>query len=64
MGQGLHEVRSSLPGNRTARVLFYVDRLERMVLLHAFIKKTQKTPDEDLRIARERKARHEGGLTA
>jgi phage-related protein len=51
--QGLWEVRSSLPGNRIARILFcQVD--DQMVLLHGFIKKTQKTPDEDLALARKR----------
>jgi len=36
MGDGLHEVRTDLPRNRIARVLFYVDAKERMVLLHGF----------------------------
>jgi phage-related protein len=62
LGDGLHEVRTNLGRNRTARVIFYVDAQQRMVLLHAFIKKTQKTPDEDLRLARENKRKHEKGL--
>ena len=37
------EVRSDLPRGRIGRVLFCVSR-GRMVLLHAFVKKTQKTP--------------------
>lgn len=45
-----------------ARVLFYIDKKERMVLLHGFIKKTQKTPAEDLRLARSNKSKHERGL--
>jgi phage-related protein len=53
MKQGLWELRSSLPGNRIARILF-CQVGERMVLLHGFIKKTQKTPDEDLALARKR----------
>jgi phage-related protein len=48
MGGGLQEVRSSLSGNRCARVLFYIDRLSRMVLLHGFIKKSGKPPAGDL----------------
>lgn len=64
MGDGLHEVRTNLPRNRIARVLFYVDRRERMVLLHAFIKKTKATPDDDLRIARDRKASHDKAMKA
>ena len=54
LGEGLWEVRSSLPGNRIARVLFCVTDKE-MVLLHGFIKKTQKTPSQDIELARRRK---------
>jgi phage-related protein len=54
LGGGLWEVRSELTQSRISRVLFCVhDR--RMVLLHAFIKKTQKTPDADLALALKRK---------
>jgi len=59
MGGGVYEVRSSLAQNRIARVLFYIDKKGRMVLLHGFIKKTQKTPDEDLDLARRNKAKHQ-----
>jgi phage-related protein len=62
LGSGIHEVRTSLTQNRIARVLFYVDKKGRMVLLHGFIKKTQKTPDEDLELARSNKSKHEKGL--
>ncbi len=41
LGGGLWEVRSDLPLGRIARVLFCV-RNSRMVLLHGFIKKSQK----------------------
>jgi phage-related protein len=44
LGGGIYEVRSGLAQNRIARVLFYIDRKTGMVLLHGFIKKTQKTP--------------------
>src|SRR5262249_46739906 len=44
LGEGLYEVRTSLVQNRIARVLFYIDKRNRMVLLHGFIKKTTKTP--------------------
>ena len=53
MKQGLWEVRSTLSGNRIGRILF-CQRGDRMVLLHGFIKKSQKTPDEDLALARKR----------
>jgi phage-related protein len=61
LGGGLHEVRTNLP-SRIARVLFYVDTRERLVLLHGFIKKSQQTPTSDLNIGRARKATHEQGL--
>lgn len=51
---GLWEVRSSLPSRRIARVIFCLVSHE-MILLHDFIKKTQKTPADDLRIAQERR---------
>ncbi len=54
LGDGLFEVRSDLPGHRTARVMFCFDD-QHIVLLHAFIKKSQKTPPGDLAVARERK---------
>ena len=59
LGGGIYEVRSDLAQNRIARVLFYFDRHGRMVLLHGFIKKTQKTPAEDLELARRNKKKHE-----
>lgn len=58
LGDGLHEVRSVLPGGRIARVFFYIGGVGRMVLLHAFIKKTQKTPIRELAIARGRMKQH------
>lgn len=49
-GEGLWEVRSQLMRGRIARVLFCI-RGGQMVLLHGFIKKTQKTPDADHQLA-------------
>jgi len=57
---GLWEVRSHLPQG-IARVLFTVSE-GTMVLLHGFVKKSQKTPPEELRTARQRLAAlHEEG---
>ena len=53
LGDGLWEVRTSLPSNRIARVLFSVQQ-GRILVLHGFIKKTQKTPPDDLALARRR----------
>ncbi len=61
MGDGLHEVRTNLSGNRIARVFFYVDRQQRLVLLHGILKKTRATPESDLELARQNKKRHERG---
>jgi len=49
----LWEVRSNLSNNRISRVLFTVYG-DMMVLLHGFIKKTSKTPNNDLQIAKRR----------
>jgi len=54
VGRGLWEVRSTLTQGRIARVLF-CEHEGRMILLHAFIKKTQKTPAGDLELAIKRK---------
>ncbi len=62
MGGGIYEVRSNLAQNRIARVLFYIDKKGRMVLLHGFIKKTRKTPDLDFELARNNKSKHQRGL--
>lgn len=54
MGKGLFEVRSNLPDGKIARILFCVNQ-NQLVLLHGFIKKTQKTPKPDLDLALQRK---------
>jgi phage-related protein len=54
MGDGLWEVRSDLPSDRIARVLFSVAQ-GKILVLHGFIKKSRKTPDADLALARKRK---------
>lgn len=51
--KGLWEIRTNLPGGRIARVFFCVHQ-ETMVLLHGFIKKTQKTPAGELNLAQRR----------
>jgi len=52
---GLWEVRIDL-GDTIARVLFTVVGSD-MILLHGFIKKSQKTPASDMATAKQRKAR-------
>lgn len=59
----LWEIRSHLSRKRIARVLFTLEASENpevnegndMILLHGFIKKGQKIPQKDLRLARQRK---------
>lgn len=55
LGHGLREVRTRLIGRRIARTLFHVERNE-MVLLHGFIKKSQRTPLLEIRVAQQRLA--------
>jgi phage-related protein len=62
MGNGLYEARTNLAGNRIARVLFYVDRKQRIVLLHGILKTTRATPPSDLDLARKNMRKHERGL--
>ncbi len=54
----LWEVRSKITGSRIARVSFYISNRE-MILLHGFIKKSQKTPKKEIDLAVKRKKEHE-----
>ena len=52
--EDLWEIRSRISdGKRIARVVFTVESGE-IILLHGFVKKSQRTPRKDLRIARRR----------
>ncbi len=53
LGGGLWEVRSSLPSHRISRVLFCVHDGQ-LFILHGFIKKTQKTPQDEIELAEKR----------
>lgn len=61
MGKGVYEVRSRISDKRIARVLFCFYR-KRIVLLHGFIKKTQKIPKSDLDLAIKRQKQMEQTL--
>lgn len=54
MDTDLWEVRSNISHKRICRIFFTVAD-NKMILLHAIIKKTQKTPKEDLDLAKARK---------
>ena len=47
--KGLYEIRSNISSGRIARV-FFVLIGNQMVLLHGFVKKTQKTPGKELKL--------------
>ena len=51
-GQGLYEVRTWVGGN-VYRVFFFIEGSD-MVILHAFMKKTERTPDSEIAMARKR----------
>ena len=50
---GLWEVRSRLPSQRIARLILCFHQTT-LVVLHGFIKKTRKTPAEDIALAKRR----------
>lgn len=54
LGDGLWEVRSHLSGGVIARIIFCMIEGD-MVLLNSFIKKTQKTPSQEIELARKRR---------
>lgn len=53
LGNGLYEIRTHLTNGRISRVVFAVEE-EQMLMLHGFIKKTQKTPMHDIKLALKR----------
>ena len=54
LDQDLWEIRTSLPSHQISRVFFTI-WAGFMVLLHGIIKKTQKTPKQDLDLAKKRR---------
>ena len=62
LGGGLHELRIVHPEG-PFRIIYVYRSGQRIVLVHAFVKRTEQTPPEALRLARERSAdvRREGG---
>jgi phage-related protein len=47
---GVWEIRTNLPSRRTSRILFFFYD-NQIVVLHGFIKKTQRTPPSDIVLA-------------
>jgi phage-related protein len=54
LGRGLWEVRSDISSGRIARIIFCIISGD-MVLLHGFVKKTQKTPTQEIDLALQRR---------
>jgi len=54
MGSGLWEIRSKL-NDRIARI-FFIEYDQKLILLHAIIKKSRTTPQQDLKLARRRQS--------
>ncbi len=53
LGKRLYEVRSNISDKRIARVIFTIIN-QTMILLNGFVKKTQKTPKEEITLALKR----------
>ncbi len=64
LGDGIFELRAQA-GNNISRVLYFFYAGDRAVLTHGFIKKTQKTPRQELARAKKLREdylnRHKGG---
>ena len=56
LGEGLYEIRSTLAGSRRICRVIFTHYSGNLILLHAFIKTTQKTPASDLKLAKKRNA--------
>ena len=54
LGNGMWEIRSNLSDGKIARVIFIMTN-GAMVLLHGFVKKTQKTSTQDIDLAEKRR---------
>ena len=54
LGDGLYEVRSSLPTRREARLIFFQDA-DDLVVVAGFIKKSRATPASEIEAARKRR---------
>jgi len=54
LNKSLWEVRSDISDGRISRVIFTVEK-SIMILLHGFIKKTQKTSTQDINLAKVRR---------
>jgi phage-related protein len=63
LGDGLYEARSSLPTKKEARVVFFQDGRD-LVVVGGFIKKSRTTPQAEIETARKRKHEYLRGKPA
>ena len=56
--EGIHELRTAQGGNNT-RLFYFFEKNKVVIIDHAIIKKTQKTPSLDLQLAIDRKRSYE-----
>lgn len=54
LGNGLWEIRSGLSSGTIGRIIFCI-MYDEMILLHGFVKKTRKTPQQDIDLAIKRR---------
>ena len=54
LSEGIFELRCKV-GSNAARVLYFFYFEERIILTNGFIKKTQKTPDKEIKLAKQRR---------
>lgn len=60
LGHELWEIRSRLNNKRIARIIFFMKN-NKVILIHGFVKKTQKIPQKDICLALFRKKQIEKG---
>ncbi|MCW1839772.1 type II toxin-antitoxin system RelE/ParE family toxin [Prosthecomicrobium hirschii] len=58
LGDGLYEVRSNLTDKKISRLVFFQSGTT-IVIVEGFIKKTQATPNEVLKLSKKRKSEYE-----
>jgi phage-related protein len=56
--KGIYEVRSDISDKRIVRLVFFQHE-KNIIVIHGFIKKTQTTPDDVLKLSKKRKAEYE-----
>lgn len=61
LSDGIFEIRA-IQGNNIARVLYFFVVGKKIILTNGFVKKTQKTPDGEIELAKKYRADYECGM--